>query len=257
MKGTKPLKIVPTRTPGKLALSGFGATMLDKAQRLVHEAEAFKRSGLAMAQGDIGSVRLGLGSGPGALLTVPLLLGAAKDHPRMQLDISRGNTTVLARALREQKLDAIIVDIRSLRPAADLHISHQVEMSASFMCRPAHPLTRKRKALSFDDLRAYPIASTPLSDEVARMLTERYGAQANPEDMVSLRTDDTSSLVELARHSDAVVLTINAAGLDLHRLNVQPAVDATARFGLVTLTDRSQPPALAGITALMQKRLRD
>lgn len=61
------------------------------------------------------------------------------------------------------------------------------------------------------DLLAHPIASTPLSDEVARILTERYGPAANPDDMVTLSCDDTPTLVEVARNSDAIVLTINAA----------------------------------------------
>lgn len=241
----------------RIALTTYGETVLVKAQRLVHEADALKRSGQTLLQGESGSIRVGLGSGPGALLTVPLMLKMAREHPRLQLQISRGSTELLVHALRAQRVDAIIVDIRAMRPAADLHVARQVEMAASFMCRSGHPLWQSGQPVPFDALLQYPIASTPLSDEVARILTERYGSRANPDDLVTLRGDDTAGLVEVARQSDAIVLTINAAGLDLMRLPVQPALDATARFGLVTLADRTQPPALGLVADMMRQVLRD
>ena len=241
----------------RIALTTYGETVLVKAQRLVHEADALKRSGQVLLQGESGSIRVGLGSGPGALLTVPLMLKMARDHPRLQLQISRGSTELLVHALRAQRLDAIIVDIRAMRPAADLHVAQQVEMAASFMCRRGHPLGQSGLPVPFEALLRYPIASTPLSDEVARILTERYGPRATPDDLVTLRGDDTAGLVDVARQSDAIVLTINAAGLDLMQLPVQPALDATARFGLVTLADRTQPPTLGLVAEMMRQVLRD
>ena len=94
------------------------------------------------------------------------------------------------------------------------------------------------------DVLAYPVASTPLSDEVARQLIDRYGPQANPDDMVTLRNDETLSLVEVARRSDAIVLTVNAAAEGLVRLDVSPPLEGLARFGLVTLSRRQEAPAL-------------
>jgi DNA-binding transcriptional LysR family regulator len=241
----------------RIALTTFGESVLVKAQRLVHEADALRRSGQAMLLGEAGSIRVGLGSGPGALLTVPLMLKMAHEHPRLQLQVSRGSTELLVHALRAQRLDAIIVDIRAMRPAADLHVAQQVEMAASFMCRSGHPLAQGGRPVPFAALLDYPIASTPLSDEVARILTERYGPQANPDDLVSLRGDDTAGLVEVARQSDTIVLTINAAGRDLHHLAVQPPLNATARFGLVTLADRTQAPALGLVAEMMRQVLKD
>ena len=88
------------------------------------------------------------------------------------------------------------------------------------------------------------MASTPLSDEVARVLIARYGPVANPDDMVTLHCDETLSIVELARQSDVIVLTVNAVASDLVRLNVSPSLNATGRFGLVTLHQHQEAPAL-------------
>lgn len=228
----------------RIELTMVGRQFLPRARRLVQEADALRAIGRQMQAGGTGIVRVGLSSGPGAILSAPMLLHMARHHPRLQLEVARGSTDLLVHALRAQRLDAAVVDIRALRPAADLRVTHQVEMSASFLCRKGHPLTETDAPVPFEDLLAYPIASTPLSDEVARILTERYGPAANPDDMVTLRCDDTPTLVEVARSSDAIVLTINAAARDLVQLNTVPALNATARFGLVTLDNRAEVPGL-------------
>lgn len=228
----------------RIALTPFGHEALVRARRLVSDAEALKQAGQGLHGGLIGQLRVGLSSGPGALLSTPLMLHMAKHHPRLQLHISRGSTAVLLDALRAQKLDAAVVDIRDMRPSAELQVSLAFELDAGFLVRPEHPLVQRGGPVSLDDVMAYPVASTPLSDEVARMLIARYGPQANPDDMVTLRCDETLSIVELARRSNAIVLTVSAAATDLVRLPVSPSLDATARFGLVTLARRQEAPAL-------------
>ena len=50
--------------------------------------------------------------------------------------------------------------------------------------------------------------------------------------------------MEVARGSDAIVLTIHAAAPGLVQLPMSPPLAATARFGLVTLAQRQPAPAL-------------
>ncbi len=228
----------------RISLTPFGDEVLTRARRLVSDAEALKHAGQGLHAGLIGQLRVGLSSAPGALLSTPLMLHMAQHHPRLQVQISRGKTAVLLNALREQQLDAAIVDIRDMRPSAELRVSLDFELSAGFLARPDHPLAQRGGPLGIEDVMAYPVASTPLSDEVARILIARYGPQANPDDMVTLRSDETMSIVDVARRSNAIVLTVNAAAVDLVRLDVSPSLNATARFGLVTLAKRQEAPAL-------------
>jgi hypothetical protein len=136
-------------------------------------------------------------------------------------------------------------------------------MAGAFMVRRGHPLleagsgSRRRMGTGIDDVLRYPVASTPLSDEVARLLVDRYGPMAHPDACVTLRCDEIASLVEVARHSDAVLLAIRAAAPDLVELEMRPALAATARFGLVTLRRRTPPPALVVVRRLMAERLVD
>lgn len=237
-------------------LTAFGAQIVQRARALVDEADELRRTGQLLKNGALGQLRVGMGSGPGAMLMTPLLMVMADEHPQAHINISRGSTTLLVQALRDRLLDALILDIRSLQPAADLKVEALKEMNGAFMCRPTHPLAKKR-SVPFTMLREYPIASTPLSDEVARILMERFGAQAHPDKLVNLRCEEISSLLDVARSSNAVVLAIRACAPDLVEIPVSPPLSAKARFGLVTIASRTEPPLLGKVRGLMHEVMKD
>ena len=64
-----------------------------------------------------------------------------------------------------------------------------------------------------------------------------------------------SSLIELTRATDAVLLAVRAAAPDLVELSLEPALNVTGRFGLVTLARRTESPALELVRELMRQRL--
>jgi DNA-binding transcriptional LysR family regulator len=237
-------------------LTAFGAHVVQRARMLVDEADELRRSGKQLSNGEIGQLRVGMGSGPGAMLMTPLLMLMATEHPQAHIDISRGSTTLLVQALRDRLLDALVLDIRSLQPSADLKIEALQEMRGAFMCRPTHPLAKMRR-VPFAMLHNYPVASTPLSDEVARILMERFGPDAHPDQLVNLRCEEISSLLDVARTSDAVVLAIRASAPDLVELPISPALNANARFGLVTIASRTEPALLNKVRQLMREVMQD
>lgn len=238
-------------------LTPYGRDIAQRARQLVYDVDDLAGSGRRMSAGKTGAIRIGLGSGPGAVLSVPLMKTMATRYPTTRLEIARGDIGLLAQALRDRRLDALVIDARSLAPAPDLRVSSLLEMRGAFVCRPDHPLTRWKGPLRFAALRQYPIASTPLSDEVARMLVERYGPQAHPAECVTLRCEEIPALVAVARQSDAVVLTVRAAAPELVELDVRPGMTINARFGLVTLAGRAEAPALPIVRQLVEQLLHD
>ena len=240
----------------KNELTPFGVHIVQRARVLVDEANELRLTSQQLQKGEVGQLRIGMGSGPGAMLMTPLLMLMAQEHPQAHIDISRGSTTLLVQALRDRLLDALILDIRSLQPATDLKVEALQEMVGTFLCRKQHPLAKKR-SVTFEMLQAYPVASTPLSDEVARLLMERFGPSAHPDVLVNLRCEEISSLLEVARHSNTVVLTIRAAAPDLIELPLSPALNVNARFGLVTIAARTEVPLLPKVRALMGRVLKD
>jgi DNA-binding transcriptional LysR family regulator len=234
----------------KIELTAFGRVVLQRSQVLIEEAAQLKNSGKVLGSEDVGHVRLGLSSGPGAMLTAPLMMHFAKHFPNFHVDIVRANTSALTHMLRDRTVDALIVDIRSLRPSPDLSVTQVAEMAGAFMCRKRHPLAKLTK-VSFADVCRYPVASTPLSDELARILTERYGEKAHPDVLVRYSSDEISHLVQVAEHSDTLLLAIRACAPDLVELKIHPPLKANARFGLVTLAQKAEALYLPEIRKLM------
>jgi DNA-binding transcriptional LysR family regulator len=242
-------------------LTPLGQDVVARARHIVRDAAELRHSARLLKDGGQGTVSVGLGSGPAALLMLPLLC-AASAQAGMRVSVTQGPVELQMLQLRSRQLDAMVVDMRRVIPATDLNIESMAELRAGFVVRAQHPLATEKKVTLADVLR-YPVASTPLSDEVARLLVDQFGPQANPSDMVSLRCDDVASLVQTAARTDAIFLGVLAtarSGLDdgsLVELQLTPPLAATARFAYVTLAGRTEAPAMAYFREFVRTHLRD
>ena len=242
-------------------LTPLGLDVVSRARHIVRDAAELRHNAkLLQGEGSV-SISVGLGSGPAALLMVPLLCAAAR-RQGMRVSVTQGSVELQVTQLRSRQLDAMVVDMRRVIPAADLTIESLAELKAGFVARANHPLAGK-KVVSLSDLLRYSIASTPLSDEVARMLVDRYGLQANPAELVKLRCDDVASLISAVAQTDAIFLGVIAAtrsGLadgSLVELKVRPKLSAGARYAYVTLAGRTEAPAMATFRTFVLDHLRD
>ncbi|WP_416545949.1 LysR family transcriptional regulator [Limnohabitans sp. DCL3] len=248
----------------KNELTPLGLSVLERARRIVHEAQELRQGAALLQQGGLGSLRVGLGSGPGAMLMTPWLQYMAVHHPTVQVAVSRGSTELQLVQLRERELDALVVDVRRVDAAPDLNMVGIVEMRAGFVCRQGHPvLARQPKPVPFEHLLAYPIASTPLSQEVARTMVDHYGPRANPAQMTTLQCEEISSLIDVVRQTDAIFLGIVGAarqGLadgSLVELALEPPFRAGARLAIITLAGRTELPVMAVFRQFVTSRLVD
>ena len=232
-------------------LTPLGQSVLARARRIVHEAAELKQGAALLQQGGLGTLHLGLGSGPAAMLMTPWLVYMARHHPNVQVSVSRGPTELQLQQLRQRSLDALVVDVRRVDPAADLLMGPQYEMAAAMVCRAGHPLLAQYpQGVPFEAVLRFPVAAVPLSQEVSRILVSRYGARADPRQLTTLECEDIVSLLETVGQTDAVYLGIlgpaQSALLrgELVTLPVQPALQAGARLGLVTLAGRTELPVM-------------
>ena len=252
------------RVGKKNELTPLGRSVLERARRIVHEAQELKQGAALLQQGGLGALRVGLGSGPGAMLMTPWLVYMARHHPTVQVTVSRGSTELQLTQLRERQLDALVVDVRRVEAAPDLVMTQVVEMRAGFVCRQGHPLlARTAKGLPFDALLSYPIASIQLSQEVARLLVDHYGPQANPAQMTTLQCEDIASLLDVVGQTDAIYLGILGAAREglakgrLVELPMQIPLKGQARLALITLAGRTELPVMSVFRAFVQSYLSD
>ena len=243
-------------------LTPLGHTVVLRARRMVLDAADLRRSADLLQQGNLGAIRVGLGSGPGALLMTPLLQHMARNHPGVKVAISRGSTELQVQQLRARQLDALVIDVRRIAPAPDLRIEALGELRAGFICRTGHALAGAA-AVPFEALLAFPIASTPLSDEVARLMVDHYGPRADPAQMTTLQCEDVTSLLDTVAVTDAIFLGVLAAACPgiaagtLTEIRVEPPLRAGARFACITLAGRTEAPAMGILRVFVDERLRD
>ncbi len=252
------------RVGKKNELTPLGIFVLERARRIVHEAQELKQGAALFQQGGLGSLRVGLGSGPGVMLMTPWLQYMAVHHPTVHVSVSRGSTELQLMQLRERQLDVLVVDVRRLVAASDLNITHTVEMRAGFVCRQGHPiLSRHPDGVPFESVLDYPVASSPLSQEVARIMVEHYGPKANPAQMTSLQCEDIASLIDTVSQTDAIYLGILGAARQglangtLQELAMNPPFRSGARLAIVTLVGRTELPVMQVFREFVSSRLVD
>ena len=87
-----------------------GAEIVQRARQLIVDADELVACGRRMTDGRAGSLRVGLGSSPAALLLAPILQLVAKHKPSLRVSCSLGDSEQLARGLRNRTLDALVVE---------------------------------------------------------------------------------------------------------------------------------------------------
>lgn len=115
----------------------FGRSLLERARQLVHDADALAAAGLRATGAAPERLRVGMGSGPGALLTPALLQRAARPGAGLRIDIQHGDVPRLVEALRRRELDALVVEVRSFPPLPGLRIEPVVALRGAFMSAAA------------------------------------------------------------------------------------------------------------------------
>lgn len=240
-------------------LTPLGLQVVERARGIVREAAELKR-GAELLQEGAGLMRVGLGSGPAALLMQPLMRLVAEHHPRVRIQISRGPTELQLVQLRNRALDAMVVDARRVNPSADLRIESLGELQAGFIARAGHPLMRKR-SVTMTQVLEHPLATTPLSAEVARRLLEQYGEGMHHERIVAISSEDIAAMLTTVEQSDVIYLGIVAAareglrGKRLRELRVQPALSVGARYAYVGLVGRTEAPVMKLFRSLVNQQL--
>lgn len=232
-------------------LTPFGAMVMARAKRISMEVHELKRTAALLADGEAGVVRLGLGGASSALFSAPLLTQMLRNHPKVSLQIRSGAADVQLAALRARALDAVVLTYRAVLPREDLHIELLPTMRSGFICRGGHPTQSKgRRAMRFEDLVQYPLISSNVSDDVARILVECYGANANPQHWLHIASDEIGALIAAVQRSDAIFLGMLASARELLaegalvELELKPDAGLSVQLAFITLEGRTEPPAL-------------
>ena len=188
-------------------LTPYGACVAERARRMRFEEAELQRELKALHSGDSGTLTIGLSPTPASLLLAPFLAHMAANRPQVRVGVELGATAALLDMLRAERIDAMVCDARMLYDAADIDTRPLAPLRAGMVCRPGHPILA-HKQVGIEHVRQYPVASSTLSPEVSLRLAETLGPGGAPEQMVTLRCENLDPLVDLALHTDTLLLGV-------------------------------------------------
>ncbi len=126
------------------------------------------------------------------------------------------------------------------------------------------PPKKRKNLVSNDGGFAFIAISISISVfQLQTLLVDQYGLQANPSEMVSLRSDDINGLLATVAQTDAIYLGVIAAACDrlkdgsMVELPLKPRLQATARFAYVTLAGRTEAPAMVYFRQFLRAHLNE
>lgn len=241
----------------RVALTPMGEFVLDRAKRLVLDADNLLRSADACSADVHGVLKLGLGAGPGATLGAPIIRHLIRTYPNLKLKIRRGGAEWLIRDLRDRSIDLLILDGRLLTPADDLVVQTLGSLPGGVICRSGHPLA-KEPVVTFEQLLRYPIFNTSVSDEVARMVVSQYGAQADLRKATTVECEELETLLAAVVVTDAIYLGVVASAADQLRsgavikLPLSPPLTISVPVVLACLAGRSESAAATAVRSFSE-----
>lgn len=252
------------RSGKRKELTPLGVLVAARARRIGLEVSELKRSASLLTDLEMGTVKLGLGPAPTAVLAIPLLQHMVEHHPRIKVQLSSGPADLQLQSLRTRTLDALVIHRRSLPPYDDLCVSLFPEMRLGFVCRRDHPLLGAAQ-VTFAQLRQYPLAAsgTGLSDEAVQSLNAHFGKSVHFNEAIQLQSDEAACLLEVVRTTNAVFLgAIEVARSlidrgELIELKLSRPLRLTSQFAFVALEGITEAPALKVVRAFCEERMHD
>ncbi|OZI40093.1 LysR family transcriptional regulator [Bordetella genomosp. 5] len=249
------------RDKGK-TLTALGELAIVRARRIRVELAELRRSASLLADYAGGTLRLGLGPTPTAILSLPLLREMKERYPAIKLLLSGGTPEMQVQELREGAVDALVVHRNHIPADADLHLRFFPRTPLGFVVRAGHPLAG-RHALDFDALRRYAVAASgrAISDEVMHRLNAYFGPPVHFIDAIQYQSNDIQALVDLVRTTDTVffgVLQVAQPAIargELVQMELRPELALSSQFVFVTLEGKTLPPALLRLGELCMQYL--
>lgn len=246
----------------KNTLTAFGHQVEAGARRILLETKELQRGVDLLKSGDLGSISIGYGSGPAAVLEIAFFRYMANHHHRVLVKTARGATELLIQSLRTEQLDIVVVDRRVLAGSDDLRIEPLSPLRGGFLCRAGHPVLSE-SPIDLAVLQKYSNATTPLSPEVGRSLAEALGANAHPDRLMTMVSQDIRALLEVVETTDTIFFGILAAANEqlaagrLVEIPTQPPVELYGQFALVRLARRTESPACKLFSEFVRQSFHD
>lgn len=219
------------RTSRRVALTPAGAALVPRAQRLVEDAELAAERVVAVARGELGTVRLGVVGTALLELLPPIVRATREQHPGLTLAVHEATGAAQVADLRSGRLDLGLLHAPADRPPEGLAAELVREDRLGVVVPTDHRLAHRRR-VRLVELRDDPLVLLRREREADTHV--RYLEACARAGFVPSATHDVTSLQAL--------LAFVASGLGWGFV-AEPVQLTTAREGVVhlALADAVEP----------------
>lgn len=233
--------------------TAVGQEVLQRARRLVDEAEELQQIVDSMTDADVGAVAIGIGPAMSETYVADAIATMVQQRPGIQVAIRVDHWQQLSEWLLAGELDFYVADITDAAIDRRFHYSSLPPQSFVWFCRKTHPLVnREEKVVSRSDLLRFPIATPKMPRWAIEWFSAARGERSAarlPRALPAIECESYAMLKRLVLSSDCISAALEQTlteELDDGSLVVLP-VDApqlATNAGIIRLADRT-PAAVA------------
>ena len=208
------------RGPLGAVLTPAGRTLVERARRLVFDADCLERDATLLRGGLLGDLAFGAGPVPAAVLVPPLLAELRRQAPGVVARVRYGNVPSLLTLLADEAIEFFVADRRMLTDASRLDMAPVAQIRGGVYARDGHPLLGAANVTTAD-LTRFGLGVVSTSPQLFAYVAQGLGFASPGELPVVVECDDVATLARLAADGDMLALLPRALPTALE-LGLQP-----------------------------------
>lgn len=185
------------RGPQGAVLTPAGRTLVERARRLVFDADCLERDAALLRGGLLGELAFGAGPVPAAVLVPPLLAELRREAPGVVARVRYGNVDSLLTQLTDEAIEFFIADPRMLSDTSRVEIAPVSRIRGGVYARAGHPLLDAARVTAAD-LSHYGLGLVAVSPQLQAYVAHGLGFASPDELPVVVECDDLVTLARLA-----------------------------------------------------------
>jgi DNA-binding transcriptional LysR family regulator len=239
-----------------VTLTAVGRMVTERARRVLFESGCLERDLTLVRQHEIGSVQIGLGAFPAAILLPELLSQLHRQWPKLRIGTEVSHPGALLQALYREAVDFVVIEHSTAPTAAELETVRLPPEPGGVFARAGHPLTLGPVGLAA--LRESALVSVVFPPETHERVRKLFRCKPGEDVPFQVESNDFRALTHLVRHADALLLAPARAVREelragtLVALDIPELPDITMQFAIVRLAQRTLSPAAARAVAVIE-----
>lgn len=202
------------RTGAGVRPTDLGNLYIERARDLLRMADELEGEAVGLSAQRTGRVDVGGGPFPSDSFLGPAAARLVEEYPRVGVQMHAGNWDDLVQRLRSRTLDFFVAETSLLAREPDLDSAPTpLEHPVYFVARAAHPLARRKRAASPEDILEWPFATPSripprVLDPLLAAHRKGQARHASPRPMPAIECNGLEPVKRIVATSDVVTATI-------------------------------------------------